>query len=354
MSWGEVKKINSDLTTPLNVLMWINELKMYGSQSYVCKSLDMLTELSKYDIVINDIVCKPLLVSAAHDNRFLGKFCKKLLKSENPEFDTIETLNQFVLVDSAITEVFSNENMAMLFHASTIFQTMARAGSTAGIKTLYNNDAFTNDIIAVPRYITQPSMSGSTWRTILDETNFMNKLLVPEQQPLLKRCLGDNSSGAVMFDGLARSPKGLSTFLKSNQPPDVLELLYSKYTSSGYGTVLKQTLGSTLYFSLKADQWDTAVTTVNEKTTYFNGTYPKGSNTINKPQVDTSFALLNEVKCSQSSAGFIKRLTHPDEVYLTYTGTLNYPANNVVIGGFVVEPSTSGYCILKYRIYVPK
>lgn len=354
MSWGEVKKINSDLTTPLNILMWINELKMYGKESYVYKSPAMIIELSKYDIVINDIVCKPLLVSSAHDNRFLGGFCKKFLKSENPEFDAIETLNQFVLVDSLVTEVFSNEKLALLFHASTMFQTMACTGSTDVIQTLYNNEAFTNDILSPVRYITQSRMSVNTWITILDKTDFIDKLLVPERKNILLLCMGNSSTGALMLEGLARSPKGLNRFLKSKQPVDVVTLMYSKYSKNNYGTYLNQTLSSTLYFSLKADQWNTAASTVDGKTTYFNASYPKGSNTITKPEVDTSFALLNEVKSSQSSTGILRRLTHPDTAYITYTGTTTFPGNNVVIGGFVVEPPTSGYCILKYKIYEPK
>lgn len=55
MSWGEVKKINSDLKVPLNHLIWLNDYKTYGVNSYVFQNKDMLHELYRdYRLSIND------------------------------------------------------------------------------------------------------------------------------------------------------------------------------------------------------------------------------------------------------------------------------------------------------------
>lgn len=354
MSWGEVKKINSDMSIPLNVLLLVNELKTNGENSYVYNNLSMMSLIAQYDFVVNDIVCKPLIVDAMNQQNSLGVFCKKVLKSINPDFDSAPNFHQVLANDALVTEIFSDEKLSMLFYASPTFKSLVNNGTKEFTSVLFNNDAFATYTIANPVLITHSNFSINAWTEVLDKTNFIDRILVPEHNALLKKCMNYPSPGGLLLDGLARSPKGLSTFLKSKQPVDVVTLMYSKYNTSGYGTYLKQTLGSTLYFSLKADQWDTAASTVDGKTTYFNASYPRGSNVITKPAVDTSFALLNEVKCSQSSTGIIRRLTHPEIAYITYTGTTTFPGNNVVIGGFVVEPSISGYCILKYKIYEPK
>lgn len=355
MSWGKVKKINSDLTTPLNALLWINDLKTYGKESYVYKSVDILMELVKYTVAVNDSVCNTLIIDGIQTQGIIGKFLKEYLNSDNSGFDSVKTLYDFAKVDSLVTEVFSNSNLATLMFAAPSFAGVARSSDTSISDVLYSNEAFTDGVITKGVYIGEAGMSNTTWKNILDRTDFIDKLLLPENRSLLKLSMGVESSGGTLLEGLARSSKGLNRFLKSQQPPDVVILMYSKYTKNNHGTVLYQTLSSTLYFSLKADQWNTSIAASSGDTTYFNGTYPKGSSSISMPATDTSFALISEVWASASATGTIKRISDSNGNWITYTNSHDSPANNVAVGGFMVEPpSPTGYGNVKYRLYVPK
>lgn len=355
MSWGEVTKINSDLTTPLNALLWVNDLKTYGKESYVYNSGDILMELAKYSIAINDPICRSLIIDGLHTRVHIGEFFKGYLNSDNPEFDNVRFLSDFAKVDSLVTEVFSNNNLATLVYASSSFSAVAHMSDTSISDVLYSNDAFTDGLMTRKLYVGEAGYASSVWVNILDRTDFIDKLLLPENRSLLKLSMGAGASGGTILEGLCRSPKGLNRFLKSQQPPDVVILMYSKYTKNNHGTALYQTLSSTLYFSLRADQWNTSISASSGATTYFNDTYPRGSSSISMPATDTSFALIGEVWASASATGNIKRISDSNGNWITYTNSHDFPANNVAIGGFMVEPpSPTGYGNVKYRMYVPK
>ena len=54
--WAGIKKaINSDLSSPLNHLIWLNDYKVFGNDSYVFRNKAILNELyHSYTIVMND------------------------------------------------------------------------------------------------------------------------------------------------------------------------------------------------------------------------------------------------------------------------------------------------------------
>lgn len=65
MSWSEVKKINSDLGAPLNHLIWLNDYKTYGENSYVFQDKRILKELYASPIAANDV---QIFIEAANYN----------------------------------------------------------------------------------------------------------------------------------------------------------------------------------------------------------------------------------------------------------------------------------------------
>ena len=56
MSWPEIKKaVNSDISTPLNHLIWLNDYKIFGDSSFVFLNKDALHELyTNYKLCMND------------------------------------------------------------------------------------------------------------------------------------------------------------------------------------------------------------------------------------------------------------------------------------------------------------
>lgn len=54
--WAGIKKaVNSDLSTPLNHLIWLNDYKTFGEDSYVFQNKDILHELYRdYELCMND------------------------------------------------------------------------------------------------------------------------------------------------------------------------------------------------------------------------------------------------------------------------------------------------------------
>ena len=55
MSWPEIKKaVNSDISTPLNHLIWLNDYRIFGEESYVFQNKDTLHELYEdYKLCMN-------------------------------------------------------------------------------------------------------------------------------------------------------------------------------------------------------------------------------------------------------------------------------------------------------------
>lgn len=353
MSWGEVTKINSDLTTPLNALLWINDLKTYGKESYVYKSVDILMELAKYTVAVNDPVCNTLIIDGIQTQGVIGKFLKEYLNSDNSGFDSVKTLYDFAKVDSLVTEVFSNSNLSTLMFAAPSFAGVARSSDTSISDVLYSNEAFTDGVITKGVYIGEAGMSNTAWKNILDRTDFIDKLLLPENRELLKQCIGSGSFAGTLLEGLARSAKGLNRFVKANLPPDILLVMYSKYKQSDYGTYLNMTLGSTLYFTLAADRWSSAELSNPVNTEYFNGANPLGT-TTEVTDCDNSIAIMKEVGATETSTSKIYRMSHPGITWLTANNTTTTVTDYVAIGGFFVNPPVSGQARLRYKMYIAK
>jgi hypothetical protein len=57
MSWAEIKKaVNSDLNVPLNHLLWINDICIFGEDGYVLKNETLVNDLLKGTLVHNSVM----------------------------------------------------------------------------------------------------------------------------------------------------------------------------------------------------------------------------------------------------------------------------------------------------------
>lgn len=74
MSWPEVYKINSDFNSPLNHLIWLNDYKTYGQNSYVYNDKDKWSELlSDYLLCMNDFGVAQYSLEYANTHNQAGK-----------------------------------------------------------------------------------------------------------------------------------------------------------------------------------------------------------------------------------------------------------------------------------------
>lgn len=355
MSWGEVKKINSDLTIPLNVLLWVNELKAYGTLSYVYKDLNMMLEISKHDFVINDIVCRRLIVDSMNNNKGLGLFCKQFLDSKNEAFDNSPTMNELFQNDSLITEIFSNDTLKMLFHTSTTFQDMVCKDRDLITTVLFNNEVFAEWVVSKDIMKASPyKISYQAWVRVLDNTVFLSRILASEDSTLIEECLKTDSYGGTLIDGLIRSPKGFNEFIKSNPSITSRNLIHSKVRISDVATLI-QTLNNTSYFSKLVDNTNVFIGT--NKTRVYNSTYPKGidisDNTDTTPDLSITIVKMFRLGTSSSRA-YLYRLTSISSSWYTAIDDeeINQPSNPIAIGGFKTSTGSSS-AYIGHAMYAP-
>ena len=354
MSWGEVKKINSDLTIPLNVLLWVNELKTYGTLSYVYKDLNMMLEISKHDFVINDIVCRRLIVNSMNDNKGLGLFCKQFLDSKNEAFDNSPTMNELFQNDSLITEIFSNETLKTLFHTSTTFQDMVCKDRDLITTVLFNNEVFAEWVVSKDIMKAYPyKISYQTWVRVLDNTVFLSRILTSEDSTLIEECLKTDSYGGTLIDGLIRSPKGFNEFIKSNPSNVARQLMHDKITTED-AVLLESTLLNTSYFSRVSTKVEMFIS--EGSVDIYNLAYPSGKDisavTDINPDLSISIVTLFR-KNSSTYSPSLYRLSSSD-LWFSANGTTetSKPSKPLAIGGFKsASPKNTAY--IGYKMYAP-
>ena len=99
MSWAEVKKINSDLTTPLNLLTLLNHIDLIGSEFDPTADLDLMSALASTNALYTHTVAVDIVLNGVWDVVFngshdVGKLLNTVLKIGNPILDSYNTLSQ--------------------------------------------------------------------------------------------------------------------------------------------------------------------------------------------------------------------------------------------------------------------
>lgn len=111
MSWDEVKKaVNSDLGVPLNHLIWLNDYKTYGENSYVFQDKDVLHELYKSSISSKDngIFQEALSYFIGIDS-YLGMFIKNMFSDHKNDkrLSSIDTMYELVSIYDPLLWIFT-------------------------------------------------------------------------------------------------------------------------------------------------------------------------------------------------------------------------------------------------------
>lgn len=142
MSWVEIKKaVNSELTTPLNHLLWMNDYKTYGNNSYVKNIQNIYDELMHSPISLRDKSVRmeaiDYLNSVQDDEQMLANVALFLGEEELLTHGNLETMcadYDFIKANFLKT---TNKEKAQLFWGSQTFR--SRIGN-ANFMNQYFND----------------------------------------------------------------------------------------------------------------------------------------------------------------------------------------------------------------------
>lgn len=107
MSWSEVKKINSDfINSPLNHLIWLNDYKTYGQNSYVYNNKDIWNELmSDYKLCVNDTSTSQISILYSDSIGEAGKAFESIYGSSvygTHSLDDCETIEDVYVKDQDV------------------------------------------------------------------------------------------------------------------------------------------------------------------------------------------------------------------------------------------------------------
>ncbi len=150
MSWGEVKKINSDLNVPLNHLIWLQDYKTFGEDGYVYRDKRILEELYRSPIASNDnhIYLEALDYFVNNDEAYIGKWLSNIYEFRNLDgLSNCKSLEQVIsndeYIDAISTSYLSNDffsiNKVAGYYAST--QGLKRASQNNNIMTALESNA---------------------------------------------------------------------------------------------------------------------------------------------------------------------------------------------------------------------
>lgn len=128
MSWGEIRKaVNSDLNVPLNHLIWLNDYKTYGEDSYVFARKDILHELYRdYRITINDKKIRKEAMLYAESIGETGLALAQQYDCDLPsvaEYSTFDEINQNGNIRFLEETYLDNGKLRWLFDAGILTST---------------------------------------------------------------------------------------------------------------------------------------------------------------------------------------------------------------------------------------
>jgi hypothetical protein len=144
------KSINSDLHTPLNHTIWLNDYKTYGQDSYVYTHKDILHELYRdYGLSVNDEKTLYEALSYADSIGELGKAYGCIFSEtddfRNIDFTTVNTYSDLSerVVDPEILAIIGNNERAL----------KVLLNNQGVLSALYNNHTETAPALASSPYL---------------------------------------------------------------------------------------------------------------------------------------------------------------------------------------------------------
>ena len=150
MNWPEIKKaVNSDISTPLNHLMWLEDYKTYGEKSYVYNHKDKLHELyNNYDICMNDLdVSGDAFEYVISEGAAAGKVLAHIYGIENADvLSSLTTIDDVANNSTAMGTIVDNAAaMDIVLKSATAMTSIANNSTAMG--TIVDNAAAMNALV---------------------------------------------------------------------------------------------------------------------------------------------------------------------------------------------------------------
>ncbi|MGN0337911.1 MAG: hypothetical protein ACI4EE_10500 [Lachnospiraceae bacterium] len=131
--WALGKKLNSQIAdVPLNHLIWLQDYKTYGEDSYVFQNKDILRELlSNYILSMNDPIILTDALNFALSNNEFSKAVQCYKKIGDPSvFNGLETFDDIVSERDALSTIFNDIILAKGLLSSSLFVSALYANPT--------------------------------------------------------------------------------------------------------------------------------------------------------------------------------------------------------------------------------
>ena len=146
MSWALGKKLNSQIANvPLNHLIWLNDYKTYGSDSYVSVDTDKYDELMRnYNLTMNDPLVMGEALEYAIANDEFGRAIANYKKiSDASVFNGITSFIDLLSSRDALSVAFNDSTMCLALMRSENFIS-ALYSNTENVDVLESSEALAN------------------------------------------------------------------------------------------------------------------------------------------------------------------------------------------------------------------
>ena len=150
MSWTEVKgSINSDITVPLNHLLWLNDYKTFGQESFVFNDKRLLHELFTSAPAFNDKQSYHAAWTwlAANENGRLAKYMRKFVPFIGYEDHAVDTITD-ILMDAEMIERIVDLGYEKFFDIQEIYGRISTS-ETAKSTLRYMYTSYPENVIDV-------------------------------------------------------------------------------------------------------------------------------------------------------------------------------------------------------------
>lgn len=182
MSWDEVKKaVNSDLSVPLNHLIWLQDYKTYGENSYVFQNKDILHEL--YNSVSISATDKAITIEAfnaiiENDYPTIGAFFGAMTdikqSGANVDWKSLKSMNDIVANETAMNAIAESKTAMSVIAANVIAMSVVASSETA-ISAIASSETAMKAITTSP-LMTTKSISSSDAESYTIENTFVTSV----------------------------------------------------------------------------------------------------------------------------------------------------------------------------------
>lgn len=245
--WAGIKKaINSDLSTPLNHLMWLNDYRIFGEESDVFQNKGILHELyGNYKLCMNtSSIQTEAFDYVVTNNTEVGKALASIKGIYNADtIAQLTTVEEVVSTGRAMRSIAANETATKLMLSNEV---------TSG--AIVNNETAMAEILNSETAWSIVFYNEATMPAIVNSETYMNQVLGNDE------CMNSMLNSAIAINAVAKGTSKWTTAFKKNfftAINDSTERIKSIYRA----------LKNTAYFSLKIQVDQDAVSGLNQYAT---------------------------------------------------------------------------------------